>query len=88
MATHDIGRLDVVLETGNLILEVLKRDLLVLDNQADLQLADTVTDGHQLRGTPNQTVLLNATDGRLQGLYVGLVIYNEKWESVSKHTSV
>lgn len=88
MATHDIGRLDVVLEAGNLVLKILKRDLLVLNDEANLQLADTVTDRHQLRGTPNQTVFLNATDGRLQGLYVGLVICREGMESAEVYERV
>ncbi|KAG7151547.1 hypothetical protein HYQ46_012670 [Verticillium longisporum] len=63
----NIGGLDVVLETLNLLLEVGQRDLLVLDDEVDLELLDAETDGNELGGTPHQTVLLDATDSSLEG---------------------
>lgn len=71
---NNVGRLDVVLELLDLLLELIQGDLLVLNNQVDLQLLDTEADGDQLGSTPDQTVLLNATDGSLQSGQISLVI--------------
>ena len=49
----DIAGLDVVLEVGDFLLELVQRNLLVLDDQVDLQHSDTVTDGDELGSTPN-----------------------------------
>ena len=37
----NVGRLDVVLDLGNLLLELVERDLGVLDDQVDLEHLDT-----------------------------------------------
>lgn len=70
----NVGGLDVVLVLLNLGLELIQRDLVVLDDQVDLELLDTETDGNELGSTPDQTVDLNGTDVGLQLLKVGLVI--------------
>lgn len=64
----------MVLELGDLLLELVKRDLVVLNNQVDLELLDTVTDGNEGRGTPDETVLLDGTDVGLELLHVGLIV--------------
>lgn len=70
----DISGLDVVLELLNLVLKVRNRDLGVLDDQVDLKLLDTETDGDELGSTPNKTVVLNSTDSSLKGNHVSLII--------------
>jgi len=52
----DIGGLNVVLVLLNLLLQLVERDLLVLDDEVDLELLDTITDGYQSVGSPNETV--------------------------------
>ena len=52
----------------------IERDLLVLDDQVDLQLLDTVTNGDKLGSTPDQAVLLDGADLGLELLHVGLVV--------------
>ena len=71
---NDIGRLDVVLELGDLLLELVERDLLVLDDQVDLQLLDAEADGDELGGAPDEAILLDAADGGLESGHVGLVV--------------
>jgi hypothetical protein len=55
-------------------LQLVERDLLVLDDQVDLEHLDTVTDGDQLGETPDESVLLDRPDTGLEGLHVGLVV--------------
>ena len=62
----------ILLDAG---LQLVGRDLVVLDDQVDLELLDTETNGDELGGTPDQTVLLNGTDVSLELLKVGLVVY-------------
>lgn len=50
--TYNVGGLDVVLDLGDLVLELLDTNLVVLNDQGDLQLADTVADGNELGGAP------------------------------------
>jgi len=64
----------VVLVLGDLLLELIERDLVVLDDQVDLELLDTVTNGDKGGGTPNETVLLDGTDVGLELLHVGLIV--------------
>ena len=66
----------MVLVLLDLLLELVKRDLVVLDDQVDLELLDTETDGDKGGGTPNETILLNGTNVGLELLHVGLIIYN------------
>jgi hypothetical protein len=53
---EDVGGLDVVLELGALLLDLVERDV-VGDDEGDLELLDTVTDGDEGGGSPNETVL-------------------------------
>lgn len=64
----------MVLVLLDLLLQLVGRDLLVLDNQVDLQLLDTETDGDELGGTPNKTILLDGKDVSLELLKVGLIV--------------
>jgi hypothetical protein len=70
----NIGGLNVVLELLNLALELVGGDLLVLNNQVDLELLNTESEGNPLGGTPDEAVLLNGADVSLELLKVGLVI--------------
>lgn len=70
----NIGRLNVVLELLDLALELVGGDLLVLNNQVDLELLNTESEGNPLGGTPDEAVLLNGADVSLELLKVGLVI--------------
>lgn len=70
----NISGLDVLLDLLNLLLKIGHRDLLVLNDQGDLELANAETDGDQRGSTPKQTILLDGADGLLEGLHVGLVI--------------
>ena len=74
MVTYDIGRLNVVLELSDLLLEVIKTNLVILDDQVDLELADTEANWDELGGTPNETILGDGADGRLKSLHVGLIV--------------
>lgn len=42
--TYNVGGLDVLLETFNLILEILGRDLVIFDNDIDLQFLNAIAD--------------------------------------------
>jgi hypothetical protein len=64
----------VVLVLLDLLLELVQGDLLVLDDQVDLELLDTETDGNQLGGTPDETVLLDGENVGLELVHVCLVI--------------
>jgi hypothetical protein len=46
----------VVLIRLNLLLQLVERDLLVLNDQVDLELLDTVTDGDKSVRTPDETL--------------------------------
>jgi len=64
----------MVLVLLNLLLQLIRRHLVVLDDQVDLQLLDTEANGDELGGTPDQTVLLNRKDVGLELLEIGLVV--------------
>lgn len=70
----NVGGLDVLLESLNLLGEVSDTDLLILDDHVDLELADTVADGDKLRGTPDKAVHGDSTDTGLESSHVSLVI--------------
>jgi hypothetical protein len=72
--TYNIGRLHVVLILLDLLLELVDRDLVVLNDHVDLELLDTETNGNELVGTPDHTVLLNRLDVGKELVQVGLVI--------------
>jgi hypothetical protein len=64
----------VVLILLNLLLKLIQRDLLVLNDKVDLELLNTETNGNPLVGTPDKTVLLNLLDVLEELIEVGLVI--------------
>lgn len=70
----NVGALDVVLELSDALLELIEGDELVLDDEGDLELPDTVADRDKLGGTPDETFLLDGTDGLLELRHVGLVV--------------
>lgn len=71
----DVGGLDVVLAlVDDALLELVERDLGVLDDEGALELADTVADGDELGGAPDEAVHLDGLDGSLELLHVGLVV--------------
>merc|ERR1711881_332802 len=72
--SNDIGRLDVILELLNLLLQLGETNLVILDNQVNLQFLHTETNSDKLGSTPDETLLLDATDGCLELLHVGLII--------------
>lgn len=72
---NDIGGLDVVLVLLDLLLKLVQRDLVVLDDKVDLELLDTEANGDQLGGTPDEAVLLNGKDVGLKLVHVGLIIW-------------
>jgi hypothetical protein len=72
--SHDIRGLDVVLVLLNLGLEVVQRNLVVLDDQVQLELLDTETNSDQFRATPDKTVLLDGQNISLELFHVCLVI--------------
>lgn len=74
VVTYNIGGLNVILELSELLLEIIKTNLVILDDQVDLELADTVTDWHKLGGTPDESILGNGTNGGLKGNHVGLIV--------------
>ena len=55
-------------------LEIVERDLLVLNDDGDLELGHAVADSDELGETPDEAVLLDGADGRLERLHVGLVV--------------
>lgn len=71
---NNVRRLHIVLKLGNLVLKLIQRHFLVLDDQVDLQLLDTEPDRHPLGGTPDQTVLFDANNSCFEGFQVGLVV--------------
>ena len=71
---NNVGGLHMVLVLLNLLLQLIRRHLVVLDDQVDLQLLDTEANGDELGGTPDQTVLLNRKDVGLELLEIGLVV--------------
>ena len=65
----------MVLVLLDLLLQLVRGNFVVLNNQVDLQLLDTETDSDELAGTPNKTVLLDGNNISLELLEVGLVVY-------------
>jgi hypothetical protein len=64
----------VVLVLFDLLLQLVGRHLLILNDQVDLQLLDTKADGDELRSTPDQTVLLDSENVGLELLEIGLIV--------------
>ena len=64
----------MVLVFLDLLLEIIQRNLLILDDQVDLELLDTETDSNELVGSPDKTVLLDGEDIGLELVQVGLIV--------------
>jgi hypothetical protein len=75
--SYDISGLDMIFILCNLLLELVQRDLLVLDNQVDVELLDTVAERNQFGSSPDETVLLNTADILLKLSHVRLVILKQ-----------
>jgi len=58
---------------GNLLLDLVERDV-VGDDEGDLELADTVADGDEGRGTPDEALAGDGADRLLELGHVGLVV--------------
>jgi len=71
---RNVDGLDVILKGGDLLLEEVGANLVVLNDTDNLEHLDATHDGHELGGTPEEAVLHNAADGLLHRLEVGLVI--------------
>lgn len=70
----NVSGLDVVLKLLDGLLEVIERDLVILDNTVDLELLDTVTNRDPLGSTPEETVHLNRLDRLEELIKISLVI--------------
>lgn len=55
----------------DLLLDLVERDV-VSDDEGDLELLDTETDGNKGGGSPGETVLLDGSDSLLELSHVGL----------------
>lgn len=74
MSATYVGRLNKVLKLSDGVLQVIKTDLVVLDDQVDLQLGDTVSDWDELGTSPDETVHLDRSNRLLKLLHVGLIV--------------
>merc|ERR1711976_386938 len=70
----NINGLDIVLKSGDLLLQEIRADLVVLDNATDLEFLDTISNGNKFRSTPQETISLNLADFLLQLGHVGLIV--------------
>lgn len=59
---------------ADLLLELVERDEVVLDDDRHLELLDAVPDGDELGQTPHEAGLLDRADKRLERGHVGLVV--------------
>jgi hypothetical protein len=91
----DIRALDVVLELGDLLLKFVEGDELVLNDESDLELLDTITNSNKLGATPNKAFLFDGTNRLLEGLQVGFIVprfdlkrHNRLYTITSIHCSV
>ena len=69
-----ITRLDEVFKVANLLLQFVNGDFFVFDGAHDLKFLDSVTNGDELVGSPNQTVHLNGFDKFEHLVHVSFVI--------------
>ncbi|GMT21113.1 hypothetical protein PFISCL1PPCAC_12410, partial [Pristionchus fissidentatus] len=60
--SNNIDRLNEVLAGGDSLLESVGRDLIVLNNAADLELLDSESDREDLSGSPDKSVHLDGAD--------------------------
>ena len=72
---NNVGGLNVVLELLDLLLQLVKGDLVVFNDQVDLELLDTETNSDQLGGTPYEAVFLDRENIGLELIHVCLIVY-------------
>eukprot|EP00091_Calanus_sinicus_P018782 TRINITY_DN43_c0_g1_i6.p1 TRINITY_DN43_c0_g1~~TRINITY_DN43_c0_g1_i6.p1 ORF type:complete len:112 (+),score=25.33 TRINITY_DN43_c0_g1_i6:40-375(+) len=70
----DVHGLDEVLELTHLLLQLINRDLGILNNSHELQFLDTVSNGDQLAGAPEKAVHLDGLAVLEHLIHVGLII--------------
>lgn len=76
----------------DLLLDLVERDV-VGDNEGDLELLDTETDGNKGGGSPGETVLLDGSDSLLELSHVGLrmrpnlSVLKAYWQHKGRRTS-
>merc|ERR1712044_142854 len=70
----NIHGLDVVLKAGDLLLEIVHQDLVVLDDARDLELLDAVTDSDEFAGTPEETVHGDRSNALFKFFEWGLIV--------------
>lgn len=63
-----------LIKTFNVFVDQIKTNLIIFNDTRDLELLDSVTDGNQLGGTPEETVQLDGADLLLHFSEVSLVI--------------
>lgn len=76
----------MVLVLLNLLLEIADTNLVILDDQVDLKLLDTITDLDKLVSTPNETLNFNRLDVRNEIAKMRLVFLSAAkidWETYS-----
>ena len=72
--SSNVRGLNVILVSFNLFLQLVKRDLLVFNDQIDLKLLHAKTDWDKLRGTPCETFFLDVANVGLEFFEVRFVI--------------
>ena len=70
----NVRALDVVLELSDALLELIEGDELVLNDEGDLELLDTVADSDELAGAPHETRHLERTYRLLEFNHVCLIV--------------
>ena len=74
LETSHVYALAIVLHITDLVFQILGGDLVVFDHALNLKLLDTIADGNELGGTPEQTFHVDGANTFLQQLHVGGVI--------------
>ena len=70
----ELPGLHIVLKSLNLLLQLLHGHFVVLDGAHHLQLRDSLADGDELAGAPEEPFRLNSLDGFWHRVVVGLII--------------
>jgi len=81
--SSNINGLNVVFQIGDSITQIIHHDLIILNNTVDLELLDTVTNGNELRTTPEETIHGNSSDSSSQFFHVGFIIPRLNFKSDS-----
>ncbi len=73
----------MVLKFLDLLLQFIKTNLVIFNDQIDLQLLDAETHCYKLGGTPNEAILLNPADSGLERHHVCLIVYESNQYQVT-----